>query len=550
MATRPFSPGDLSNTVPAYCLDLTLGGRTYRLGTRPLDLVTDTGRVLHYADALSDPDWSDEISRQGVQDSASIPLAVYLDGEDVAELVARGHRLEAARGDLFLVLVDRDTGRTTQTRQTAYPLLTGRLAQPQYADPERHPGYLSFTLEDSGGDERSLLLDQRHIIDSQTLPNAETAYQGKVYPVIIGTPGSFRKASGEAAKTSGSPAYPYTQTGGHHKKVLVAGHEVQASTVRLFDDDAAGQDFSVQVETDGRGQLISYVDVGSASISKTSSTYFACWSSGGGLVSPLTGEAISGLGDVCVWALLKTSLKVDIERWIAEADLLNRFQISTYINSATLTPWSFVTRLLDGLPVEVRSGPNGLYPHVRVLDAAMAEGLQTIAEGPECEPVGPVTIQTQLADVVNEVTIRFAPRAKTGDFRRTITIGPEPEADDDESFPDEYAIISANRWSTDPASPVIAAESLELPHIYDDTTAALIATEMIRTQGLGYATRPYVLDVRLGWLMPGAQIRLESSSLHRTYLATVLSRRWTGTSWAVIFALDEDPIRDSSLKDY
>jgi hypothetical protein len=180
----------------------------------------------------------------------------------------------------------------------------------------------------------------------------------------------------------------------------------------------------------------------------------------------------------------------------------------------------------------------------------MAEGLQTIAEGPECEPVGPVTIQTQLADVVNEVTIRFAPRAKTGDFRRTITIGPEPEADDDESFPDEYAIISANRWSTDPASPVIAAESLELPHIYDDTTAALIATEMIRTQGLGYATRPYVLDVRLGWLMPGAQIRLESSSLHRTYLATVLSRRWTGTSWAVIFALDEDPIRDSSLKDY
>ena len=111
-------------------------------------------------------------------------------------------------------------------------------------------------------------------------------------------------------------------------------------------------------------------------------------------------------------------------------------------------------------------------------------------------------------------------------------------------------MISANRWSTDPQAPIIQSETLTLSHVYDETTASLIARERVRALGLGYSTRPYLADVRMGWLMPGDQFKLDSDSLHRSFFVTVMSKTWTGIQWAFVVALDEDPVRISSLKDY
>ena len=133
-------------------------------------------------------------------------------------------------------------------------------------------------------------------------------------------------------------------------------------------------------------------------------------------------------------------------------------------------------------------------------------------------------------------------------YKRRIILTPDADTSDPEQFSDEYAIISANRWSTDAGAPIIQSEALELEHIYDDTSAALIARERVRTQGLGYSERPYLAAARFGYLMPGDQVRLDSESLGRVFLATVLSKEWTGYAWALSLALDDDPVRISSLK--
>jgi len=548
VAPRIPNSAQLVNARPVYCLDLTFGGVEYHLATEPIDIVRD-GRVLHYADGLSDPDYLEESTREGMAEGNSVPLAVYLDGVNIADQVARGHRLEAVAGHLFFVFVNRSTGRAGQTYAERFALLTGRLSQPVYADPERDPGYLSFTLDDNPGDDVSLLLDTAATITDATWSGAPSTSAGKVYPVVIGTPGVFRKASGAAGTTSGSPAYPVEVSGSNYTKLLIAGHEVLATTVTVFDDAGDEQSFTVSHETDGLGRLVAVLDISShGHISAKSSQYWVLWNGGGGIRSPFASSAMSGLGDVCAWALLRTSLRVDVEKWIAEAGILNRIQIDTYITEPSLSPWSFVARLLDPLLVEVRSGPLGLYPLGRVLDTAMAEGLALITEGPEFEPIGPVTGQTQLGEVTNEVTIKFAPRASTGDYKRRLTLTPDADTSDPEQFADEYAIISANRWSTDPAAPIIQAETITLEHVYDDTTAALIARERVRTKGLGYSERPYLAVARLGYLMPGDQFRLDSESLGRVFLATVLSKRWTGYAWALSLALDDDPVRISSLK--
>jgi len=329
----------------------------------------------------------------------------------------------------------------------------------------------------------------------------------------------------------------------------MAGTHVVASTVTIWDDAGDDESFGVTNEVDALGCPVATVDMSTpGAISNTSSEYWVTWNGGGGIRSPFSSSALSGLGDVCAWALQFSSLRVDVEKWVAEAGILNRVQVATYISEASLSPWSFVTRLLDSLLIEVRAGPLGLYPLGRVLDTAMAEGLALITEGPEFEPIGPVTGQTQLGDVVNSVTIQFAPRARTDDYKRRIILTPDADTSDPEQFSDEYAISSANRWSTDPEAPIIQSEALELEHIYDDTSAALIARERVRTQGLGYSERPYLAAARFGYLMPGDQVRLDSESLGRVFLATVLSKEWTGYAWALSLALDDDPVRISTLK--
>jgi len=548
VAPRIPSGDQLTNARPVYCLDLTFGGVEYHLATEPVDVERD-GRVIHYTEALSDPDYLEEVTREGMQASNSVPLAVFLDGVDIAAEVNRGHRLESVAGHLFFVLVDRSTGRTGQTYAERFALLTGRLSQPVYADPERSAGYLAFTLDDNPGDDSSLLLDAAAVVSDATWPNAPAVSGGKVYPVVIGTPGSFRKPDGTLSTTSGSPAYPLAISGSNYTKLLIAGHDVEATSVTVFDGvGTSSQTFSVTRETDGLGRLVATVDISSpGAISAKEAEYWVVWDNGGGIGSPFASTALEGLGDVCAWALLRTSLRVDVPKWIAEAGILNRVKVATYITEPTLSPWSFVARILDSMLVEVRAGPSGLYPMGRVLDTAMAEGLALITEGPEFEPVGPVTGQTQLGDVINAVTVQFAIRGKTGDYKRRVTLTPDPDSTDPEQFSDEYATISANRWSTDPEAPIIQAESIDLDHIYDDTSAALIARERVRTQGLGYSERPYLADARFGYLMPGDQVRLDSESLGRVFLATVLSKRWTGYAWGLSLALDDDPVRISSL---
>ena len=554
MAPKAPTPTDLRNGRPVYCLDLDWGGVRYRVATAAIDITRADGSVIHYADALSDPQFVEEYNRTGTQTGNSVPLAVYLDGVDIAQEVAQGYRLEAVRGHLFMVFVDRDTLDSRQTYPQRYPLLTGRLSQPVYADPDRDPGYLAFTLDDNPGDDTSILIDAESSISTLTWGSGVPSDSiGKVYPTIIGTPGLYRLSTGEPAGTSGSPAYPIAVSGTDFSKLLIAGHQVTATSVKVFDTDdpQASDTLTVSHELDGLGRLCAVVDISSAgSLSKTSAEYWVVWNQvGGGIQNPFKAGALTGLGDVCAWALLRTSLPVDLERWIAEAGVLNRVQIDTYINEPTLTPWSFVTRLLDDLLVEVRAGPQGVYPHGRLLDLATAEGLATLTEGPEFEPAGPVTSQTQLGDVINEVTIKFARKSRTGDFKRALTVSPLP-SDSAEVFSDEYAVISANRWSTDPQAPIIQSETLTLSHVYDETTASLIARERVRALGLGYSTRPYLADVRMGWLMPGDQFKLDSDSLHRSFFVTVMSKTWTGIQWAFVVALDEDPVRISSLKDY
>lgn len=559
MAHRIFQQDDLRNAEVAWCLDFRWLGRTFRLSTHHIELELPDSSTVQYVAGMTEPDVVDAVERNGIHDSATAPIGLYLDGFDIAEEVARGNPLERAEGELFMVFVDRTTGKARHSWEERYSFLTGRLSQPQYAHPDQAPGYMQFSLVQQVGEDNSLLLPANAVLNRETWPDAPGKFIGKIYPVVIGNPGLYQQASGGFEITSGSPGYPIKLTlAGQRETLLIAGHDVQADSVIVYMKGLdEGHTYDVVQVKDGLNRTVSIVsDLAAPTSSGTPTTaflesdeYWVHWPTGnGGLIGGLDNGLISGLGDVVVWALLLTSLPVDLLKWQNESALLNQIQVACYINEPTLTPWSWVSGLLDELFIEVRTGPRGLYPMVRRFESSTAEGVASVVEGPEFEPLSAVTVNSMLSDVINQVTMRFAVRADTGDYLRQLTLGPSINPNDDEHFVDEYAAASVDRWSIRTTEPIIQAESLELDWLYDETSVSILAAQRIRAQGFGFIERTYLAAVHLGWLAPGVSFRLESESLHRDYFATVLSRKWVGVAWELVIAMDIDPVRDAAQR--
>jgi len=323
----PPTPDALRRTQRVvYLLTLTWGSRTYRLSTEPI-VVEDTasGASLQYVGGLVEiPPVEDDTDREGSGDAGvSVPMAIYLDGTDIAERVAQGHRLDAARGELAELpigwdgtILDGDQA-ATWSRRTIH-VHSGRLLLPIFAGADTPTSALSFSLEEILTEATAPILDPDGVIDERSWPEA-TGTVGKPYPLVIGAPGLFRKADGSQGSTSGSPAYPVAYTGSNADTLLISAEWVSASTVTIYDSSGGSDTGTVSRTTDSRNRPVSVVRLsGLGGISRSDEQFWIGWTNGHGIPNPLTGEPLRTLGEVCVWALLRLGVRVDIAAWAAQ----------------------------------------------------------------------------------------------------------------------------------------------------------------------------------------------------------------------------------------
>jgi hypothetical protein len=548
MVTPP-TPTALRRTQRVvYLLTLTWGGRVYRLSTEPVTVEeTDTGRALQFIGGLVEiPDVTDAADREGDGDGgASVPMAIFLDGTDIAERIAQGHRLDGARGELAELpigwdgaVLDADEP-ATWSRRTVH-VRGGQLLLPILAGADAPASSLSFTLEEIPSEGTRPLLEPESVIDDRSWSEAPEL-AGKVYPLVIGAPGVFRKSDGTLGSTSGSPAYPVEYTGANADTLLICGEWVAAATVTIYDGDGGSAVATVSNTRDGRNRPVAVVDIhGHGSLSKTSATYWAGWTNGSGILDPLSGQPLRTLGEVCVWALLRLGVAVDVGAWAAQqVGPLASVVVDTYLNDPEQTPLDLVMDLLSEIPtVSLRSGPQGIYPLVRLLDVDDGTAVATITEGGDFSPVGPLETQTEPSEIRSSWSVRFAPRANGGALKRTVTCTPERDPTDAEQFTTAYALMSASRHGR------IDGQTVELPWLYDEASAALIAALNVRVRGFAYATRTYRADWRYGWLERGQRIRLSSASLHLAdVLVEVVGKAPRIGGYLITLAFDDDPIR-------
>ena len=546
---------------PVYLLTLDWGGEVFRFSTIPIAL-TNTSLsaadrdVLQFPGGLENPDFEERANRQGVSTGGtSIPFTVYLpDDVDVATEIQKRVPLSAATGELSMIIIDVRHLHTAPTYDfnNRFLLARGICQMPVYAHVGQ-PNRLDFSLESILPDSDSTpLVSPTKSITVKTWPSAPDTSKGRVYPTVIGTPGYYFQGNPEAGPVvtycQGVPAYKVTDNTGSDVKLLIAGHDVVADSVRVFsENNTTGTAFDVEHITDGLGQLISFVQLAGNALQNDSS-FHVSWS-GGGLPNPFGPSALRGMGDVMLWALQSAGTGgLDLPKWENERENLNKIAIDCYINDNRITGWEFVrNNLLDLLALEIREGVRGIFPRVR-LWGITANDCQKINEGPDFYPIGPMTTQTDFGDIRNDISIRYAYCATDG-YRQgsvisdlvsgqTVSSAAIQTDVDLSMFSSSYAFISAQRYGT-------RSESINSRVLWEDASAALAISERCRNLGFSQSSRPYEADVTYGWLEVGDYISLESTSLGTDTgfsMAEITGKKWNGFAWEFLLTFDDDPL--------
>lgn len=355
-----------------WLLDLEIGGRLWRFAEAPA-LVSSAGEEYSYDGGLS----------VGDVPASATEAAVRVDaGVDWAALAARGLDLEAGAATLRRWVVG-------QPLERARVYLAGRISEPEWGAPAEG---LELTIQAAAPP--TLIPDGAARVCDETWP-VDPLYEipetprDAAYPLVIGYPGRAGLVAVDSpirpgVILQGSPAYLVEYNSGaayaEASKLLIAGHEVHATHVRIFDATAGTSEVrDVQHTTDLLGRRIAFVDfVGAGGVPVADDEYWAAWvpilapeTEGGGGVWNLDRTApLRGAGEVLEFlygpalsriAVVSPQARLDAGRQRAQSVHLNRFQLDFCISEQVeIGEWARA-HLEEILPIRWVQGRSGGY---------------------------------------------------------------------------------------------------------------------------------------------------------------------------------------------
>lgn len=243
--------------------------------------------------------------------------------------------------------------------------------------------------------------------------------------------------------------------------LLLAGHHVQASQVIVSDGDAQAV-VAVANGSDGDGRPVATVDVSGvgATLDLTRTAFTAGWSPamGCGAIG-IDGQPVRGLGSAVEWAMTRGGLVWDAGRVAAARRDLDRWQIDTYADTP-ISVRDWIGALIRMLPAGLIAGPGGLY--VRPVGGTPEVSLGV--EAGICRGT-PYRYTRDTDEVYTEVVCSYAPDRSAGTSRGSVLATPTT---------DPELARAAQRY------PRRVLDLGELPHIYDQPTAAAIVAWQAR----------------------------------------------------------------------
>jgi len=270
---------------------------------------------------------------------------------------------------------------------------------------------------------------------------------------------------------------------------------------------------------DGRGREVATVTLpttGDAAY-QADGRYYVSWSVDGGWAMEhySRGHPLTGAGDVLEWALLRATMGVDLGRLAAVADRLNAYRLAGYIDDLEATAWDWVrAQLLPILPIEIRRGPEGIYPvylpHLATSQDSVAD-LDTARDG--LRRSTPVSWSRSSGSMVSEIRIRYSPDEDTGDYARTLVVHGDPALGSGVDLEVNHHLRRARLLSPH-TSPTVRTVSTDL--VYDEVTASRIGRWMAAGLSVPARSISYTAPNRYAYLQAGDVVTITDAEPYLT----------------------------------
>jgi len=477
---RTWTRADLQGASLWWVASLSVGGRVYRWAESPLEVTSDDGD-LAIAGGLQNAAISQVAPWMGGAPESrqvSLDLMPSAVGMNPASLLSSRYMLDRAPVEVALWRA----GDAWEERQV---LLQGLVVGYDWGGPDE---VLTIEGEESAQQDRGLLPFPGAVVSSTTWPYAAPPAGGLYYPVILGAPGPV----------AATPALMVESTvqGGASDLLLVAGHQVSATSVTVY-DGSAFEVLAVSTTTDGVGRVVSVVDLGTATTIAVDPTiaYQVGWASAG--ILAISGAApATGAGSILEVVLAQSTLPVDRGSLASVRDALNSYLLGAFVQQQ-LSPFEWVTQaVLPLLPIAILTGPDGwrILPIPVTPTEADCQGSIQAGDGYTQAIRLDRARRAGFDEIANEIQIKYALDTQT-------------------NASSETALLSGAGWDgvahTDLASQLSQqtygrrVKSLETVAVYDSSTAYRI----LRWQSIAYAFSRSLLRYSLAqeyfFLRPG-----------------------------------------------
>lgn len=564
-------PDDIQGKELCYLLTIDYLGKTYRFSTIPIDIEdTLTGQTYRYNGGLGDPSIEQQTDIVGFNIEAnSVSIEVVFDDVNwIAEWLAN-RTLELAPSVLSMVMVS--NGKTSFTEQDKIPLFTGKVVDPIIGTPTKSMGNIIFSIENGLNVTKRKLLANSFEIDPFVFPGLDQRAAtlgrmiqypvGKYVPWVFGALGEWyirdTSKSFETLKDAKvTPTYIIDTTGtgvNLEIKLIIAMGEVDASRITIYDQDGGNFTNYVRTDTNADGTMYSYTTYQSGSVLADNGftpaldedqTFWCSWAGHGeGGQDPITGQSLSGGGNLCIYLLELTGLQFNRSAWQGLRPVLNRYKFGGYVNDPEVIALEWMeANIIAHLPIEVFNGPDGIEPRLNLYYQSeqvnpsfhiLESGMFQVVTG----------LQPLDVEPVNKVTVKYGYEGQNNHFLSTITIDPTVNAKDVNPFlaKDPVSDISYSRFG-------LREVVLELPFVWDMNTAYRIARDKIRISGLG----AYGIEIQafpeFGYLEVGDVISFSSTQFGlNEHKCQVVSKSWTNGQWRFILHLESNPLVNPRL---
>jgi len=537
---------------PVFLLEIHWNGKPNRFSTRPIT-ITDNTEQYQYRGKLADPQFELRSDLLGVDvEASSIPIAVVFDDTDITARHMSGDTIDGAVCELSYVLAD------DATYEQRILIATGVVSQPVYGHPDQPRGYIEFSIESDAVFLAGSLMDgvnSFHIVDDDLLDgnffnifSVENMHRGKTIPIFFGETLTVLRPLGNTAPLFTVPAY-FLGTDALDYIFTCAVHQIEATTGTISDSNGNTVAFDVTKAypaDDRKASTLTLCNLDSGAtgftdlINPLTDNNMQYWInfSAGGLPNPFGDGALTGAGDVCLWALTSTKATIDFNAWYGVKEYLNRYKLAGVIQDPTINGYEWLKlEVLPYLPVNVVLGPKGLKPTLNLL--AEGHNLQAVAKvkaGGDFYQSSPITTTTEPEDIMNDITIRYAYEGLRDAYRGHIRISSDRAGASWTLLKDEYAYISKQRFGS-------KLKELELNYVYDYKTAIRIARDMVRFHSLPLRVVDYTASSEYGYLVLGDIIDLTDTELGLSnQKVQLLAKKWNGASWLLTLQIEDNPI--------